>query len=571
MAGGAGSRLRPPEGGGALLLSALLVALAFPPFDLVVPSVVALAPLAVWVEAAPSSRTAFRGGLWFGCVLWLLLLRWLPLTLFRFFPEALPGWLLVVAALALVTAGAVWAGHRLRHRVGLPLWLALPLGWTAGEWLRARLPGSLAFPWLDLGTSLAGHPEWLGIAEVVGGRGVGFLLALGGTLVGWAWIGARGAHPPGSERRGVAGSRTPPAGSGTPGEPTRRLPGLRRGLVVSARLGAAVVVVGLPATWGVWRARTLPTRPSLEVAILQTAVPQGVKSDPSAAAEAGLASLERLLPRVAGEGTVDLVLLPEALLPVRLEAPAAAPLRERLERAVAGAGVPVLAGALGRTAGGGGPEVGVTYNSVFLVRPEGGLADLRYDKRHLVPVIERVPLPAWAGGGDGGPWGSYGFGRSPTVLPVPEGSGRTALVGPLICLESSFARAARDLRRAGADVLVNPTNDAWLNAPSRRLRTSALEQHPAHLVMRAIETRTGAARAANTGVSMFVDPTGRTRGVLPVFREEVSIATLRTTDVTTLFVRWGDVAGTGAFSLTVLLALLPLTPLGRVLGPPRGS
>ncbi|MGD2068632.1 MAG: apolipoprotein N-acyltransferase [Gemmatimonadota bacterium] len=544
------SRLRPPGGGGTLLLSALLAALAFPPFDLVVPSLVALAPLAVWVEAAPSGRTAFRGGLWFGAVLWLLLLRWLPLTLARFFPEALPGWLLVVGALALVTAGAVWAAHTLRHRVGLPLWLALPLAWTAGEWLRARLPGSLAFPWLDLGTSLAGHPEWVGIAEVVGGRGVGFLLALAGALAGWAWVGARGAP--------------------SPGEPAVRRSGRRRALVTGARLGAALAVVGLPAAWGAHRARTLPTRPSLRVAILQTAVPQGVKADPSAAAEAGMASLERLLPRIADDGTADVVLLPEAVFPVRLEAAEAATLRERLERAVAEAGVPVLLGALG-TAGSGGRRGGATYNSIFMVRPEGGLADLRYDKRHLVPVIERIPLPAWPGGGDGGPGGSYGFGRSPIVFPVRGASGRRTLVGPLICLESSFARAARDLRRAGADVLVNPTNDAWLNAPSPRRRTSALEQHPAHLVMRAIETRTGAARAANTGVSLFVDPSGRTRGALPVFREGVSIHTLRTTDETTPFVRWGDVVGTGAFSLTLLLALLPLTPLRSVLPRPHGA
>src|SRR5207245_6509472 len=72
----------------------------------------------------------------------------------------------------------------------------------------------------------------------------------------------------------------------------------------------------------------------------------------------------------------------------------------------------------------------------------------------------------------------------------------------LSCYEAIFAGLARDYRRGGADFLVNITNDAWYG------RTAGPYQHASHLVMRAIETRMGVARAANSGISETVDPLG---------------------------------------------------------------
>ena len=171
----------------------------------------------------------------------------------------------------------------------------------------------------------------------------------------------------------------------------------------------------------------------------------------------------------------------------------------------------------------------------------------------------RRSLPRWAGGGPGGRWGSYGAGASPD--PIPVGGWRA---GVLVCLESSFSSAARAARRAGADLLVNPTNDAWLNGPAAWLRSSALRQHPAHLVVRAVETRTPAARAANTGISLFVDVAGRSHGVIRPFEEGVSLRRIRTpTGGPTPFVRLGDVAGAGAAGVTLLLLLAGVRTRGR--------
>jgi len=103
----------------------------------------------------------------------------------------------------------------------------------------------------------------------------------------------------------------------------------------------------------------------------------------------------------------------------------------------------------------------------------------------------------------------------------------------------------RKYRAAGANFLVNITNDAWFG------RTSAPKQHASHLILRAIETRMGVARAANSGISEFVDPMGRP--YLASKLDEMTYVTgvLRTTDVIPLYVRLGDWVGTLVVVLTL--------------------
>ena len=115
----------------------------------------------------------------------------------------------------------------------------------------------------------------------------------------------------------------------------------------------------------------------------------------------------------------------------------------------------------------------------------------------------------------------------------------------LICYESAFEDLARRYRAAGADFLVNITNDAWYG------RTAGPYQHATHLVMRAIETRTGIARAANDGISEFVDPLGRTSSATGLEVEAVVAGRLRTSDVIPPYVRLGDWVGTVAVLVTL--------------------
>jgi len=170
-----------------------------------------------------------------------------------------------------------------------------------------------------------------------------------------------------------------------------------------------------------------------------------------------------------------------------------------------------------------------------------------YAKHYLVPVVERVPfvpvrlfravpgLARWSGG--------FSSGRD-----LPVYASRIGRFGVLICYESAFEDLARKYRRAGADFLVNITNDAWFG------RTAGPYQHASHLVLRAIETRIGIARAANSGISQFVDPLGRTQDATGLEEEASVVGRLRSSDVVTLYVRLGDWVGMLAVLATLGLA-----------------
>ncbi|KPK56682.1 MAG: hypothetical protein AMS21_12580, partial [Gemmatimonas sp. SG8_38_2] len=135
--------------------------------------------------------------------------------------------------------------------------------------------------------------------------------------------------------------------------------------------------------------------------------------------------------------------------------------------------------------------------------------------------------------------------------------------GVLICYESIFPQLSRTYRKNGAEFLVNITNDAWFGRQHPWWsQTSALFQHPAHLVMRAIENRVGIARAANTGISLFVDPRGRVSQATPLFQPETRVGTVETTDGLTLYSRTGDWPG-WLCALASVLALLAVWRHGR--------
>jgi apolipoprotein N-acyltransferase len=396
--------------------------------------------------------------------------------------------------------------------------------WTALEWSRAHLPSTLAFPWLGLGTSLTGFPELVGIAEIVGARGVTFWIALVNGVLAGLILNVR-----------------------------------KRRAWMPWAVSAAVLLAG-PMGWGVWRARSLEMFSVGRVALVQPNIAQRIKLDPTRVEDSTFASLDGLVERIE-PGSVDLVVFPEVTLPVRPFDEASAFQMARVQSYSREVGAPILFGAYGYE-----PLDGaafVPFNSAFLMEPQG-LTDFQYDKRYLVPVVERAPF-ASAGVFRGLPRsGEYGVGRGWPLLEAGE-----ALFGVLICYESTYPEASRQFRLAGADVLVNITNDAWYGREESYARTTALWQHPAHMVMRAIENRVGVARSANTGISLFVDPVGRVYDPSPLFEEDVRVDEVFTSGIVTFYTRFGDLVG-GASALVALLLLLSALRGRRSLDRPGG-
>ena len=198
------------------------------------------------------------------------------------------------------------------------------------------------------------------------------------------------------------------------------------------------------------------------------------------------------------------------------------------------------------------------YNAAFLFDSTGSSRNQpSYRKKYLVPIVERVPFlnPRWFGNLQY--FGGFGHGDRFPVYRIGAGT-----FGVLICYESAFEDLARRYRRDGADFLVNITNDSWYGT------TAAPAQHASHLVLRAIETRSGIARAAQTGISEFVDPLGHEHQRTELNTAVVMAREVLTTDVVTLYVRWGD--WVAALALAGALALFVAT-LRRKASPSSGA
>ncbi len=473
---------------------AVLLTVAYPPFHLFVPSFICLVP-AVWLilagEADPRPlRRHLVQGFWFGLLSNALVLYWMVVALWHFTSLSALGYLATIAILGLWSAGLFALTGWVRRRTGLGLLVVFPVLWTAVEWGIGH-QSDVRFPWLGLGTSLTRFPMSVQVADLIGARGVTYLLACANTALALAWVARR-------DRLRVA----------------RLVGSVAAGLLVALGYGAV-------------RMRTLVLRPLGRVAVIQPNV--GYDEKWRLNADSLVDELLGLSDQVIRETHPDLTVWPEAAVPgffidhpdweVRIRAQAA---QTRTPLVVGGVD------AIPRR-----PRGYDVYNAAFVYDSSGRPSpEPAYHKHYLVPIVERVPFvnPHWFSGLKF--FGAFGVGDPGPVYQV--GMGR---FGILICYESIFEDLSRRYRRLGADFLINITNDAWYG------NTSASYQHPAHLVMRAIETRVGIVRAGNDGISEFVDPLGREHQRTLKETQTVEAGEVFTTDARTLYVLLGDWVG----------------------------
>ena len=170
-------------------------------------------------------------------------------------------------------------------------------------------------------------------------------------------------------------------------------------------------------------------------------------------------------------------------------------------------------------------------NSAVLISSDGRVLSV-YDKMHLVPYGEYIPLKKFfpfieklvVGIGDFVPGKEY------TVMDMQE-----AKISTLICYEIIFPGMVRKFADKGANLFVSITNDAWFG------RSSAPYQHFSMAVFRAVENRVPVLRAANTGISGFIDTKGRIKRkgdifIESVLTEEVAVGSLKKS----FYTKYGD-------------------------------
>jgi apolipoprotein N-acyltransferase len=442
----------------AAILSGLLLAAAFPKWDQTYLLIFALVPL-LWALRDQSLKAAFWLGLVSGLAHYVALLYWIVYVthVFGKLPliAAIGILLLLAGYLCLYTAvwglGVAWGAAR-----GLSLLWWAPVLWVALEMGQTYIISG--FPWELLGNGLYGYPRLLQLADITGVYGLSFLVVLVNVslfLLGW---------PP-------------------------------RWKAFTFRQAAVVcLILALWIGYGCYRLgkvdRLMATSPKIKVAVVQGNMKQGEKWKKEMV-QTTLNRYGELTGKVKG---ARLIIWPETSAPfLYVRTPDLAAEVQKIARDNGGF---LLFGSPAYELT---PQGEFYYNRAYLLNPQAETIG-SYDKAHLVPYGEYVPLRRFF------PFigkmvpmvGDFAEGPVGATVSLPEGA-----FGPLVCYESIFPYLARAQVANGARLLVNITNDAWFG------KTSAAYQHLSMAVLRAVEHHVCLARAANTGISAFIDGTGR--------------------------------------------------------------
>lgn len=466
---------------------------------------VAFVPLLFALEGAPPGR-AFLLGWIAGLVTHLVGFYWIPGLLVRFasmpLVAALPLWGLLAAWGGVMYAFVALLASLLgRRHTELPPLVVLPLAYMAVEMAFPQV-----FPWTLAGGQYM-NVHFIQSAQWVGTLGLAGMLVLASGCVFELVV----------HRSGLLGDRKP--------RPWWALGGILLVLTMLFAGNARLAQVQ----------RMRDRAPAMRVGVVQPNVGIDVKGKRNDAPEQ-LEELARMTAELQDRGA-QLAVWPETSYPYRIHRQhRTQPSGDR--RIVRGFSIPVLFGAVSFD------ETG-RYNSAFVAGP-GGALSAPADKIRLVLFSERIPgkkhIPS--------SWirkyrflsGGFEPGRAPGVLEVED-----ARLGVLNCFEDTFPASGRALARAGANVLVNLTNDAWFGD------TAEPRQHLALSVFRAVETRRDLVRSVNTGISAVVHATGRIEKRTGTFEKTSFVHDVRLMEGTTLYIRAGPWVGWASLGALVLL------------------
>jgi len=441
------------------ILAAVLCILAFEPFNIWPLGLAGLIPLFFALEKL-TRKKAFIVGWVYGFVFFAGTVYWVTHSMSVYggvsFPVSVLVMLVLAAYLALFPALFAFILNSTSYR-GLAFALFAGSLWVAFEYLRSEL--FLGFPWALIGYSQTGFLPLIQMADLAGVFGVSFFAVFVNALIYASFYRAKGIKE------------------------------------MAKNEAIVICVLALVYAYGVLRIEQIEKQVSTWDKIKVSAVQGNIEQNLKWEAYYKMKTLDTysLLSKEASKQGAELIVWPEAAMPFYLN------YDKQLLPLVAD--VPKTTGAFLLTGAPHYGQAGDSYkslNSAFLFSPDGEIAG-RYDKIRLVPFGEYVPLrkilffvdKMAVGVGDFVP----GKGAEPIRF---KGEG----MGVLICYEVIFPSIAREMVKNGATLLVNITNDGWFGS------TSGPYEHFAMSKMRAVESRIYLVRAANTGISAIIDPTG---------------------------------------------------------------
>jgi len=494
------------------LASGVLLALAFPTAGLSLFAWVSFVPLlfSLWSKGP---KEAFGSGFTFGMVYFFGTLYWIYHSMTYYggvsFAASICLVLLLCAYLALFPAFFALLFARIYRGTKLPALFIAPVLWVTLEFSRSYV--LTGFPWSSIGYSQYRLLPLIQIADISGIYGVSFLvLAVNGALTDLLLI-------------------------------RRRLNTMPLFPLSFTFTGIASLLLLLAATLGYGMFRLSEQRPGAQVAVgvIQGNIEQDRKWEPAFQNEV-MDTYEKLSQDALSAHPVLLV-WPETAVPFYFSYDSLN--SDRLVQFQKTTGAYLLFGSVmvrSRTR-----DRTELTNSVILLDREGKKT-FSYDKIHLVPFGEYVPLRSVLffidklveGIGD------YVPGRQYVRAETEFGS-----FGTVVCYEVIFPGLVRKFFINGGDIIITITNDAWFG------RTAGPYQHFSMAVFRAIENRKPLIRAANTGISGFIDSNGRIQTATGLFTRQALTENVTTDSTRTFYTRYGDLFSYLCIIISIVLSI----------------
>jgi len=497
-------------------ISGLLLTGAFPKigFDWLI--WFALLPLLYALRNMPA-WAAFRLGFVTGLIHFLTLLYWLVPVMRTY--GYLPAYLsitvlcLFAAVLALFIAlfSAVLAAC---GKTPVRSLIMIPIGWVALEYLRTFIFSG--FPWELLGYSQFNRLQLIQISDIFGVYGLSALIAFTNATLFISLL-----HF--TKRRWQDSN-------------------------ISNRLAVGSIIVlmaafGLTLLYGHWRLNDVNKRmtasPKARVAVIQGNIDQAIKWNPAFQIDT-VKKYNRLSASII-EQHPDLIVWPESATPFFF-------LYDIKPSELVFEGIHQTAKdyLIGSPSFVRQNDVANYFNSAYLISPQSKTMG-KYDKTHLVPYGEYVPFKKWLPflGKIVAQVGDFEAGAIGNTLQWKDQK-----IGVQICYEIIFPGLSRAMARNNASLLINITNDAWFGT------TSGPYQHFSMAVFRAVENKRSLARAANTGISGFIDPAGRILAATALLEEAAVVRSLPLLKEKTVYTIIGDLFARLCMAVVILAALL---------------
>lgn len=476
------------------IASALLLILAYPQIQWWPLAWIAFVPFLL-VLNGKNYKASFGLGYLFGFLFFAGTLGWFVYVTY-------PGAFVLIAYLSLYVAIFGLAVCFAKPFSFFSRLILLPSCWVVLEYIRAHALSG--FGWVLLGHSQCANTLLIQIADITGVYGVSFIVMMVNVLIA---------------------------------ESIKHRATKTAGIVKAQVVVFSIIIVAF--TYGfvsIWKA---PAWPKSLVAVVQPNIPQAVKWE------------ESLQPSIVGTTAqlttglkglhADLIVWPETSLPgVMSEVPY---LVGAIKLTAVKVEAPLLMGAIT-------DEKGTYFNSAYLIEENGNIQG-RYDKIHLVPFGEFLPLrPILGWINRYVPLEDFTAGKEYTILHTKQGHP----FGVLICFEDTVSDLRRHFANAGAKFFVNMTNDAWF------MDTKAPFIHLQAAIFGCVENKRSLVRAANTGFSGLIDPFGRILASVSDGQQKHTFisgrawAEIPVVSQKTFYTKYGDV-----FTLLCLFAILFLS------------